>query len=302
MRPDSRRAARSGSGPNAIELTVEQAWYLADALGAGSFPWVLAITPPYSDPAEAAEFGAEVSDELTALGVLTADGRINDSVAQWVYAVCRADRWLDLRFVTGGGDILRGVVARRDGRTVVGLRNAELITLTAMDIDHPQALVPVLTAGLANRPPAQFATFALPARAGARADERLRTGAELSEVLDFLGIPLSARPVVAAAFERRRCYVEIVAGERTNGNQLSTEVGVSVVDTESGRVLVSPEQAFDGEWVSTFEPGTAPSIAAAVERLIGTLPGGSWFPHLSRARDFDYRTEMQRRGPCPTTL
>ncbi|MGV0836215.1 ESX secretion-associated protein EspG [Mycolicibacterium thermoresistibile] len=288
--------------PNAIELTVEQAWYLAEVLDAGSFPWVLAITPPYSDPTEAAEFRADQSDELTALGVLGADGRVHDTVAQWVHTVCRADGWLDLRFVTGVGDILRGVVARRDGRTVVALRNAELITLTAMDIDHPQALVPVLAAGLANRPPAQFATFALPARAGARADERIRNGADLSEVLEFLGIPQSARPVVEAAFDQRRSYVEIVAGERANGNQISTEVGVSIVDTDLGRVLVSPEQAFDGEWVSTFEPGTTTSIAAAVERLIATLPGGTWFPHLSRARDFDYRTEMQRRGPCPTTL
>lgn len=291
----------TGSGPNAIELTVEQAWYLAEELDAGGYPWVLAVTPPYSDPADAAEFRSDQRDELTGLGVLDADGRVGDTVARWVRTVCRPDRWLDLRFVTGVGDILRGVVARRDDRTVVALRNAELITFTAMAIDHPQALVPVLTAGLANRPPARFATFALPADAGARADERIRNGADLAEVMEFLGIPLSARPVVEAAFDHRRRYVEIVAGERANGNQLSTEVGVSIVDTALGRVLVSPEQAFDGEWVSTFEPGTTDSIAAAVERLIATLPGGTWFPHLARARDFDHRTETQRRGPCPTT-
>ena len=31
---------------------------------------------------------------------------------------------------------------------------------------------------------------------------------------------------------------------------------MSIVDTAAGRVLVSPSRAFDGEWVSTFAPGT----------------------------------------------
>ena len=53
---------------NAVELTVEQAWYLAEGPAAGSFPWVLAITPPYSDSAAAGGFAAGVSAELTELG------------------------------------------------------------------------------------------------------------------------------------------------------------------------------------------------------------------------------------------
>ena len=40
------------TGPNAVELTVEQAWFVADEIGAGTFPWVLAITPPYRDAGE----------------------------------------------------------------------------------------------------------------------------------------------------------------------------------------------------------------------------------------------------------
>ena len=67
--------------------------------------------------------------------------------------------------------------------------------------------------------------------------------------------------------------------------------------TASGRVLVSPSKAFDGEWVSTFMPGTPLAIAAAVERLTAALPDGPWFPQLSLTRDFD-RTEDR----CPTPL
>ncbi len=96
--------------------------------------------------------------------------------------------------------MLRGIVARGGGRTVVALRTAELVTFTEMDIDHPHALVPVLTAGLTQHPPARFDEFSLPARVGARADEQIRNGAPLADVLEYLGIPASARPVVEAAF------------------------------------------------------------------------------------------------------
>jgi hypothetical protein len=59
---------------------------------------------------------------------------------------------------------------------------------------------------------------------------------------------------------------------------------------------VSPVRGFDGEWVSTFSPGTPFAIATAVDRLIAALPDGSWFPDLQLTRDFDEREQ------CRTTL
>lgn len=153
----------------------------------------------------------------------------------------------------GAGELLRGIVAQRAGaggrpsRTVVALRSAQLITFTAMDIDDPRALVPVLCVGLAQRQPARFDEFSMPTRVGARADERLRSGAPLAEVLDYLGIPQSARPVVESVFNGSRSYVEIVAGCHRDGRHSTTEVGMSIVDASEGRVLVSPSRAFDGE-------------------------------------------------------
>lgn len=293
-------------GANAVELTTGQAWYIADVLGAGAFPWVLAITAPYSEPAERSGFVAEQTAELTRMGVLDDNGDVNPTVAQWIRVVCRASQWLDVRFVSGAGDLLRGIVARRDGRTVVALRNAQLVTFTEMDISHPRTLVPVLTAGLSQRRPAQFEEFALPAQAGARADEQIRNGTPLAEVLGFLGVPSSAWPVVESVFEERRTYVEIVAGEHRDGHRVSTDVGVSVIDARLGRILVYPTKAFDGEWVSTFTAGTADAIAMAVERLTTALPSGSWFPDQPLIRDFDksaatYR-ERPRENECPTTL
>jgi EspG family len=276
--------------PNAVELTVEQAWFIAETVGAGTFPWVLAITTPYTDAAERGAFVERQTAELTRMGLMSASGAVNPAVADWIRAVCFPDRWLDLRYVgpvqVSGGDLLRGIIARRGEKTVVALRNAQLVTFTAMDIDDVRALVPVLGAGLAQRPPARFGAFSLPARVGARADERLRNGTSLTEVLDYLGIPESARPVVESVFTGPRSYVEVVAGCRHDGQHASTEVGMSIVDTTVGRVLVSPSRAFDGEWVSTFSPGTAFAIAVAVEQLTASLPDGQWFPGKRVSRDF----------------
>lgn len=280
---------------NAVELTAEQAWFVADASGVGNYPWVLAITPPYTEHAERAAFESRMSAELVELGVMAADGTVEPHVRQWVTTTCRARRWLELRFVRGSGSMLRGHVARRDDHTVVALRGGGLVTLSELQVDHPQALVPILTAGLSGRPPARFDEFAIPARIGARADEKLRNGATLDDVIEFLGIPPSARDVVEAAYATDRSYVEIVAGDHRDGHRVSTDVGVSVVDTREGRVLVHPSKAFDGEWVSTFTPGTPLAIASAVERLTATLSEGAWFPDLKLTRDFDsnQRTEHQ---------
>ncbi len=276
--------------PNAVELTVDHAWFIAETIGAGTFPWVLAITTPYRDATQRAAFLQRQKAELTQLGLVSESGAVNPAVAAWIKVVCFPDRWLDLRYLgPADGELLRGIVAQRfgiTGKTVVALRSAQLITFTAMDIDDPRALVPVLGVGLAQRPPAQFDEFAMPTRVGARADERLRSGAPLAEVLDYLGIPKSARAVVESVFAGPRSYVEIVAGCHRDGQHASTEVGVSIVDTTEGRVLVSPSRAFDDEWVSTFSPGTPFAIAVAVEQLISSLPDGQWFPGHRLARDF----------------
>lgn len=286
------------AAPNAVELTVDHAWFIAETTGAGSFPWVLAITTPYRDAAQRAEFFEHQRAELTRMGLVSPDGLVNPAVAGWIKAVCFPDRWLDLRFVgpgavTGAGELLRGVVAQRSvggsgtaQKTVVALRSAQLVTFTAMDIDDARGLVPVLGVGLAQRPPARFDEFSLPMRVGARADERLRSGASLPEVVEYLGIPPSARPVVEAVFAGPRSYVEIVAGSHRDGQHCTTEVGMSIVDTAAGRVLVSPSRAFDGEWVSTFAPGTPFAIAVAVEQLTGLLPEEPWFHGQRLSRDF----------------
>jgi hypothetical protein len=286
-----------GTEPNAAELTVDQAWFIAEKVGAGTFPWVLAITTPYTDAGQRAAFMRDRSTELFRMRVVSPDGTVNPTVADWIRVVCFPDRWLELRYVgpatsaqsSGADEMLRGIVARRGhntGKTIIALRNAQLVTFTAIDVDDPRSLVPVLGAGLQQRPPARFDEFTLPARVGVRADERLRDGAPLTEVVEYLGVPESARPVVESVFPGPRSYVEVVAGCDNAGQYATTEVGMSIVDTVAGRVLVTPSRAFDGEWVSTFRPGTDFAVAVAIEQLTGLLPDGHWFPGRRLSRDF----------------
>ncbi|WP_243841487.1 ESX secretion-associated protein EspG [Mycobacterium sp. DL592] len=249
------------SSPNAAELSVEAAWFIAEAVGAGTFPWVLGVTtPPHP--------------------VRPDDVPLEPAVADWIRVVCHPEQWYEMRCVStrnGSGDLLRGIIARRGEHVVVALRNAQLITFTEMAIHDAAALVPVLTVGLENRPPASFPDFRIPARVGARADAQLRAGAELSTVMDYLGIPRAAREMVSAVFAGPRSYVEIVSGQNRDGSTTTSPVGVAVVDCEYGRVLVTPDKADDGEWISTFTPGSPAAIARAVDTLAATLPEGRWF-------------------------
>ena len=268
--------------PNAVELTADAAWFVAESTGAGSFPWVLAITPPHTDPRA----------ELTGMGVLSASGTVEPAVARWTRTACTPESWLELRYVRGGDAcMLRGLIARRGEHTVAVLRSGHLVTITELDVTDPLLLAAAVSAPLRGRAAARFTEFVMPTRVGQRADDRLRAGAEVDSVLDYLGIPASAAAMVRSVFTGPRSYVEVRAGCARDGVHSLSEVGVGIVDTPVGRLLVSPHRADDGTWLSTFAPGTPLAISAALERLTGTLPEGRWFPESVQFREFaEHRT------------
>ncbi|APE17141.1 ESX secretion-associated protein EspG [Mycobacterium sp. WY10] len=275
------------AAPNAVELTADAAWLVAETIGAGTFPWVLAITPAVADEREAPAVRTRLRSELTRARVMSDAGTVNPAVARWTRTVCAPQRWLELRYVRAAGtELLRGLVARRGDDTVAALRSGELVTFTELDISEPFQLAPVVAAGLTGRAPARFTEFTLPTRVGVRADEKLRTGADLDGVLDHLGIPASAVPVVRSVFSGPHSYVEVRAGCACDGVHSLSEVGLGIIDADAGRVLVNPERAADGEWLSTFSPGTPFAIALALDRLAGLLPDGRWFPAAAPVRDF----------------
>lgn len=270
------------TAPDAVELTVDAVWFLAESLGAGTLPWVLAITGPQDrlDP-------ERLREELTGMGVLSSRGVVHPAVGRWIRTVCAPQEWLELRYVRdGGAGVLRGLIARRADQIVVALRSGPLVTLSALHLGDAAFLAPAVTAPLRRCPPAKFTEFLLPLRVGARADARLRAGADVEAVLDQLGVPPSATAVMRSAFTGRKDYVEVRAGCARDGRHQLSEVGVGIVDTPAGRLLISPQQADDGTWLSSFAPGTPFAIAAALDRLTDILPAGRWFPSSALTRDF----------------
>ncbi len=270
----------SAQGYHAVEVTADQAFYLADRLRAGSYPWRLAITSPYIDPAEMEAFNARCAEQLADSGVLDGQGRVHPAVADMVRAVCRAHQWLEWLTVIDADRILRGVLARTSSSgpsAVVALRYAHLVTFTAMQIDHSEGVVPIVTAGLEDQRPASFTEFAIPMDLGVRVDKRIAAGAEVSAVLADLDIPERAAEVMELALDGQRSFVEITAHDVVEGAPHSTDVSVSVINSAAGRILVSPgdEPRHGGD--STFGPGDSFAIAVALRDLTARLPSRSWF-------------------------
>ena len=277
---------------NAVELTVDAAWYIADVVGAGSFPWALAITPPYRDVSERAAFTARQIEDLTQLGVIVAGtGRIDPEVTDWIKAVCYPDRWLELRYVgvgsgVGGPAMLRGFVARRGERTVVALRSARSGHLHLDGHRRSSELVPVLAAGLSSRAPARFAEFAMPAKVGARADEQLRGGADLAGVLE-LPEHSGVRPPGGGVGVHRSTHLR--GGRRrpaSRGHPCDHRGRFRRSSTHRRQGARQPVEGVRRRMGVDLRARNPFAIALAVDSLTATLPDGQWFPAARLARTF----------------
>jgi len=265
----------------AVEVTAQQAWFLADHLRAGAYPWMLAITAPYVDPGERDPFNQRCLDELTEVGVIDAQGQVKPSVAQAVKTVCQPRQWLEWRTIIDPDQILRGVLARNSASdAVVALRYAQMVTFTPLQLTHSEAVVPIITAGLPlDQPPARFEEFSLPMDIGKSIDERVGRGADMSAALVELGIPERDADIMEVARTGDRITVELTAHEAINGARHHTDVSVNVISTQVGLILVSPmpgEPRAGG--ASVFSPGEPFSVAMAVRELTERLPSGTWFP------------------------
>ncbi|HLR99565.1 ESX secretion-associated protein EspG [Mycolicibacillus parakoreensis] len=265
----------------AVEVTTEQAWFLADLLRAGTYPWKLAITTPYADPGDHAAVAQRCTEELTGQGIVDARGHVLPVVADAIRTTCRSRQRLEWLTVIDQDQILRGVLARADtsGEAVVALRHAQMVTFTPLHIDSGLALVPVVTAGLDDQPPARFTEFSLPMEVGVALDKRIAAGADIVAELVDLGVPESDAQVMEIARIGDHPFTEITAQETSNGSSRATDVGVTVINTEIGRILVSTaadEPRAGGE--SVFAPAEPLAVAVALRELTDRLPERNWFP------------------------
>ncbi|MCH9731953.1 MAG: ESX secretion-associated protein EspG [Actinomycetia bacterium] len=268
----------------AVEITAQQAWFLASYLHAGAYPWKLAITAPFADPDEEKSFQGRCLAELTDAGVIDDQGQVQPSVAEAVRTVCQATQWLEWLTVVGEDpdQVLRGVLARTSSSTeaVAALRYAQLVTFTPLQLTHSEAVVPVICAGLPpDHTPAAFTEFSLPMDVGKQIDERIGRGADIVETLTELGVPERDAEIMEMARTGARVNVEVTAHEATNGARQQTDVSVNVISTEVGTLLVSPPAGEPREGgTSVFTAADPFAVAMAVRDLTDRLPSGTWFP------------------------
>jgi hypothetical protein len=265
----------------AAEVTAHQAWFLADHLRAGSYPWSLAITAPYTDPGERAAFNEQSRAELTETGIIDDQGDVAPAVAHAVKIACQPRQWLQWLTIIDKDQILRGVLARTSPpEAVVVLRYAQMVTLTPLQLSDSESIVPIITAGLPDDAlPARFEEFSLPMDIGKAIDDRIGRGADIVETLTDLGVPEREAEIMELARTGERITVELTAHEATNGARHSTDVSVNVISTEVGSILVSPPPGEPREGGSSvFAPAESFAVAMAVRDLTDRLPSGTWFP------------------------
>lgn len=265
----------------AAEMTAQQAWYLADHLRVGSYPWSLAITGPYTDPAEKTAFDEQCRSELTAAGIIDDQGEVVPVIATAIKTACQPRQWLQWLTILDKDRILRGALARTSPPDAVAvLRYAQMVTVTPMQLSGSESLVPIITAGIPDdQHPARFEEFSLPMDTGKEIDARIGRGADIVETLVELGVPEREAEIMELARTGERITIELTAHEATNGSRHNTDVSVNVISTEVGTILVSPPAGEPREGGSSvFAPAEPFSIAMAIRDLTERLPSGTWFP------------------------
>ncbi|WP_280453734.1 ESX secretion-associated protein EspG [Nocardia brasiliensis] len=266
--------------PVAIDLNVDAALLLKDIVGIDSYPSVLALLPNIYRIEDRDRVHAAVSAELTELGIMT-EGRAHPEVQRWLSCLYRPDVELNARVVdTGlGGDakaMLRLALVRRGESHVLAVRCGDEVVI--QPVFHEQGrsdtVSAAVSAALGPCPPLPFTPLT------ATLDEFSEIPSEPIERRQAL-LELGAQPqtatVLTRALDELSRRAEIVLVEHRDGGSVATKVCLSVLDTFSGRIVVTPGIAMDGEIRSTYAPGDDAALAAGIAALIDLLPSRSWF-------------------------
>ncbi|NKY59833.1 ESX secretion-associated protein EspG [Nocardia flavorosea] len=270
------------TGPVSVDLNVDAALALQRMAGIDSYPSVLAVLPNIYKIEDRDRVHAVVIEQLAAAGVVDGD-RVHPLVEDWLNCLYRPDSELEMRILdNGAGDheatMLRMSLARRGMDHVLAVRCDDHIVIQpvfAKGADHG-VLSAAVKAALGEYPILDIDPFTADAAALAEVPADPETS---RTVLRELG----ASPRTASALTRALGEVvrraELVMTEHRDGGagSIVSKASVGVLDTFSGRFVVTPSAAMDGEIWSTFQPGDDAAIKAGIDALIELLPSRSWF-------------------------
>ncbi|GAB2559172.1 ESX secretion-associated protein EspG [Nocardia heshunensis] len=270
------------NNPTAIDLNVDAALLLQDMAGIDSYPDVLALMPNVFRPEDLDRVRAVVFQQLTRAGIVE-DGLVHPVVEHWLRCLYRPDVELvayvaetELRSAPLG--MLRFSLVRSGETHVLALRYDDHIVIQPI---FPQgnrldAVTGALLTVLGPLPEARFDPLRV---AADRFDTVPVDPVERRSALIELGASPRSAGVLGEAFGTVVRRAEVYMLEHHHGDIPLPELYVQVLDTQSGRIVVVPQRALDGQARLSVLPGDTANLTAAVRALIDLLPGGSWFDH-----------------------
>lgn len=289
-RPSSfiRRRAPRHSGPppvTAIETTCEGVWLLQALCGVEMLPSPLLLRPyvaaggvPMSDPGMAI---------LRKAGVMIDDETVHPTVTRWLETLGAPDIALCVD-VRRGGDFMRLVVARRDGRHAAisrsGVNDGDNVTIEELGTVGSLRVLYARIMELCERSrepiePARFDPITVrSADFVASLGQLARGGHTPAVAFRDLGLTGEQRRMVMLAADSPLMEVSFALLVHDARGDHVALASAAVTDTVQGRIVTGPVRGEDGMWWTQLVPGTADAGASALRSLLATM-GTNWSDH-----------------------
>ncbi|WP_406271806.1 ESX secretion-associated protein EspG [Nocardia sp. NBC_00881] len=266
--------------PVAIDLNVDAALLLKDMVGIDSYPPVLALLPNIYRIEDRERVHAVVAEELTEVGIIEGDS-VHPTVEHWLQCLYRPDMELVARILATGLDgepqgMLRFSLVRSGETHVLAVRCDDNVVIQSM-FQEGQDLENMTAALAAALGPAEVPRFEPLTASVEQFDEVPSEQSERRQALLELGAQPHTAGVLTRVLDEVVRRAEVLMIEHRDGGSAQTEAGVGVLDTLSGRVIVTPSMAMDGEIRATYAPGDNAALRSGLGALVDLLPSRSWF-------------------------
>ncbi|MEU1985847.1 ESX secretion-associated protein EspG [Nocardia sp. NPDC019395] len=276
-------AAEVGSGdPVSVDLNVDAALVLKDMVGIDNYPLVLAVTPNIYRISDRDRVWAAVKEQLTADGIISG-GEVDPVVAGWLRCLERPDTELAIRVLDNGrgghtSTMLRASLVRSGERHVLAVRCDDEIVIQSVFHQGRQldTLTAVLESVLGDYPVLDFESFTL---ADVDPGEPPQDLDGVRAGLRELGASPRTANVLTRALNEIVRQAEVLMIEHRDGGPGKPDfrICMNVLDTFSGRFVITPTVTLDGRTRSTFRPGDHTAVRSGINALAELLPGRSWF-------------------------
>lgn len=270
--------------PVSVDLNVDAALVLKDMVGIDTYPLVLAITPNIYRISDRDRVRAVVVEQLAADGIIS-DGEVNPVLAGWLRCLERPDTELAIRVLDNGrgGEnptMLRASLVRSGGRHVLAVRCDDEVVIQSVFHQGRQldTLVAVLETVLGDYPALDFEPFTRSDSDSEEADPPQDEDGVRAGLRELGATPRTANVLTRALGEIVR-QAEVLMIEHRDGGPETPDfkICMNVLDTFSGRFVITPSVTLDGRTRSTFRPGDHAALRSGINTLAELLPGRSWF-------------------------